>query len=264
MSKINLTNWKYEEDGWVFLSHSHKDQEEVKIVRNYLEENNFNAIMYYLHCFRDRGEKPEIQELIECEIKSRNIFVLCDSDNAKQSDWVKREITYARSFSEKKIITIDIEKLKYQKATQLSILDELMNKSTLFLSYLSEDKPRVNKISNKLASLGFKILKDTGHSKYGKSENISQQIYNALHEVKNQGVVLLFLSKHSKESHYFWNEKEVIINSGNYIIPILIDRININDFPAFRNYKYIDFTHTDFEKSFSLLLQMIKTIKENK
>jgi len=35
-------------NGWVFLSHSSQDYEDIKIVRNYLEESGFSALMFYL------------------------------------------------------------------------------------------------------------------------------------------------------------------------------------------------------------------------
>ena len=46
-------HWEKKANGWVFISHSSKDYEEVKIVRNYLEESGFSALMFYLKSLED-------------------------------------------------------------------------------------------------------------------------------------------------------------------------------------------------------------------
>lgn len=55
--------WEKKTNGWVFLSHSFQDYEEVKIIRNYLEENNFNALIFFLKCFDDDRKKNEVKKL---------------------------------------------------------------------------------------------------------------------------------------------------------------------------------------------------------
>ena len=45
-----MKHWEEKAKGWVFLSHSSNDYENVKIVRDYLEENGFSALMFYLKC----------------------------------------------------------------------------------------------------------------------------------------------------------------------------------------------------------------------
>ena len=43
-------------DIWVFLSHSKKDYEKVREVRNLLEEQNFRPLMFFLKCLNDDEE----------------------------------------------------------------------------------------------------------------------------------------------------------------------------------------------------------------
>ena len=71
-----MKHWEEKAKGWVFLSHSSNDYENVKIVRDYLEENGFSALMFYLKCL-EKDKKHLRKELIESEISERNIFVLC-------------------------------------------------------------------------------------------------------------------------------------------------------------------------------------------
>ena len=44
---------------WVFLSHSNKDYDRVKEVRNMLESMSFRPIMFYLLCLSDNDEVVE-------------------------------------------------------------------------------------------------------------------------------------------------------------------------------------------------------------
>ena len=81
-------------DIWVFLSHSNKDYEKVREVRNLLEEQNFRPLMFFLNCLND---DEEIDSLIKREIDSRKRFILCDSPNAQSSKWVQKEVDYIKS-----------------------------------------------------------------------------------------------------------------------------------------------------------------------
>ena len=74
---------------WVFLSHSNKDYEKVIKVRDLLEKNSFRPLMFFLKCLND---DDEIDDLIKREIDSRGRFILCDSENARNSEWVHRPI----------------------------------------------------------------------------------------------------------------------------------------------------------------------------
>jgi hypothetical protein len=239
MKKLtNNEHWEKKANGWVFLSHSSHDYEEVKIVRNYLEDNGFSALMFYLKSLEDKDKKKLIQPLLEWEISARNIFVSCTSKFAKKSKWFRWERCYVKSLSSKIYREIDIDKLKYERCTQLSKLDNLMKQATLFFLYSHKDNYKVDKVYKHLESSGFRIFKDTVSIKTG--DHIQDKIYNALEETKERGAVLVFLSKNAKKSKWFWKEKEMVLNHNAFIIPILLDNISINDFPAFENLQYID------------------------
>lgn len=49
---------------WVFLSHSNKDYEKVRIVRNILEEHGFRPLMFFLKCLDDDKNDEEVRRLI--------------------------------------------------------------------------------------------------------------------------------------------------------------------------------------------------------
>ena len=105
---------------WVFLSHSNKDYEKVRIVRNILEEHGFRPLMFFLKCLDDDKNDEEVRHLIHREIDSRHRFILCDSPNAQASDWVKEEVDYIKS-KERFYQTVDLKEADNAR-TRLPVL----------------------------------------------------------------------------------------------------------------------------------------------
>lgn len=258
-----MEHWEKKANGWVFISHSSKDYEDVKIVRNYLEENGFSALMFYLKSLEGTSsEKMKLaQELIKWEIEARNIFVLCNSISAKKSKWVQDEINYIKSFPEKNYIELDIEKLTYEKCTQLSKLDRLMIRATLFFSYSYRDKEIVHKIRNYLTSSGFRTWIDSNDLKAG--DNLAKKINSAIREASRMGIILVFLSEHSLESSWVQQEFKSAINLNAPIIPIIIDKnLNIELLSSeLITLQVLDISRGDFNDNMQKLLQAIKRLK---
>ena len=86
------------EGAWIFLSHSTKDWDEVRRIRNLLEEKGHRPIVFFLKCLT---EHSELDELIKREIEARTWFLLCDSDNARSSSWVQAEVAYIKELGRK-------------------------------------------------------------------------------------------------------------------------------------------------------------------
>lgn len=227
-------HWEKKASGWVFLSHASEDYEFVKEIRNYLEENGFSALMFYLKSLEGSGNEDMIEKLIFAEIKARNIFVLCNSTFARKSKWVKKEVIELKSHKRKIFKTIDMDLLKYKKATALSVLDDLLNLSSLYFINHSKDENKVDRIYKALNSKGFRIFKNNPNETSRKS-NKNEQFNEAIKQVSKNGTILIFISKHVLESKWFWGEKEFALENQNKnsIIPIIMDDVNIHEFPAF-------------------------------
>jgi hypothetical protein len=75
-------------NAWVFISHSNKDFDKILRVRNKLEALQYKPLLFFLKCLDD---DKEIFELIKREIKARDRFILCDSKNSRESEWVQKE-----------------------------------------------------------------------------------------------------------------------------------------------------------------------------
>lgn len=103
---------------WIFVSHSHKDLEKVRELRNELERQGANPLLFYLKCLDD--DNALLPELIEGEIHSRDFFILCDSSNARQSKYVLQEIAAVLKKSLQGQSYIDSDRTLY--------LERLLNK----------------------------------------------------------------------------------------------------------------------------------------
>ncbi len=86
------------EGAWIFLSHSNKDFDQVRELRSILEEKEHHPLMFFLKCLSD---EDEIDDLIRREIEVRSWFILCDSENARNSAWVQQEIEIIKGYPEK-------------------------------------------------------------------------------------------------------------------------------------------------------------------
>ena len=69
----------------------------------------------------------------------------------------------------------------------------------------------------------------------------SENFVSAIEEASEQGTILIFLSKKVLDSKWFWTEKEIALdtNNKNFIIPIVLDDVEIDEFSAFKNSEYI-------------------------
>ena len=97
--------------GYIFVSHSHDDLEKVRVIRNYLESKGIEPILFYLHCMKDgnKEDMAHLWNLICREIDARDWFLYLDSDHARGSEWVQREMAYASKTKEGYIVSIDLD-----------------------------------------------------------------------------------------------------------------------------------------------------------
>ena len=73
---------------WNFVSHSHRDLEKVREIRNELERRGHNLLLFFLKCLE--ADDARLPQLIRDEIKAREWFILCESPNARNSGWVQQ------------------------------------------------------------------------------------------------------------------------------------------------------------------------------
>lgn len=141
------------ENIWVFLSHSSMDYDKVCLVRNELEKHRFRPLMFFLKCLDDGHHDEEVESLIFREIDSRSRFVLCDSSNAQNSDWVKKEVEYIQE-KNRFFFTIDLDRVDDYEYLS-SEVSRFVRRSTVILAYSHHDIQLVMELKEKLTMNDF-------------------------------------------------------------------------------------------------------------
>lgn len=158
----------------VFLSHSSKDIDKVRQIRDILEALDYEPLLFHLKCLDDDNEN--LETFIKKEIEARNIFIYCKSDNADNSPWVQKELEYIKSFDTKRLFTIDITlPLSQTLVVLLESITEIIKKNRIFIScsHANPDKEFGNYLEKLLVDnnydvVRFKVLdyaKDIEHKK---------------------------------------------------------------------------------------------------
>ena len=204
---------------WVFLSHSNKDYEKVRQVRNMLEGQKFRPLMFFLCCLDD---DREIDNLIKREIDHRTRFIYCESKNSKESRWVQEEVKYIKS-KDRIFETINLDSPISEIKKQLDIFRK---KANVFISYQRDDTELAKMIYNRIKKYEFNVWTDLENLQNG---IFSEQIENAILNAVNNGYVITLLNSKifNKNS---WTRRELILalrkgcHPEQNIIPVIQDK----------------------------------------
>jgi len=193
-------------DAWIFVSHSTRNLNKVRLVRNAIEAVNGEPILFFLKCL---SEHDEIDELVKRGIKARNFFLLCDSENARLSKWVQDEIAHVKSLQTKQIVTIDLDANWH---TQISGIQSIVRYATVFLSYARTDEEAIDPVRTRLIENDFCVW-DPFHNLQG-SDNFADQISSAVEESAQFVFFIHFLSRASVRSEWVARELDKVIRGG--------------------------------------------------
>ena len=174
--------------GYIFISHSHKDIEKVRSIRNRLESYGFEPLCFYLKCL---DEDSELENLIEREIDAREWFLFVDSENSRQSKWVKKERNYIELTNSKKIITVNLDN---DEEVGIAI-EKLCSNLRVFISYSHYDYATAKRIHSRLCAKDYLSFVDYNNLTAGK--DWASEIANAISEASREGCVLLLVSQNS-------------------------------------------------------------------
>ncbi len=206
---------------YVFISHSHRDLDKVRVVRNFLEENAAEPILFFL---KSKTDHDEIVSLIKDEIDARLWFIYCDSKNARNSQWVSDEVAYVHATGKENCTTIDLDsdfdeygQLK-ESAKQLlrNTLRKFLFLQTFYVSYLRIDRNYVSNITEILNKYGIKTITNIDE---GPGVDFNAQI---AHQIKESHGTLLFLSKDSIQSEYQQHEVALAAHLDKKIFPVFL------------------------------------------
>ena len=192
MAKINSSN------AWVFISHSNKDFDKIIHVRNKLEALHYKPILFFLKCLDD---DKEIFELIKREIQARDRFILCDSKNSRESEWVQKEKDFIISLNR----PYEIINLEGTDEEINESIERFNQRSTIYI-WSTDDK--INEIvvkkfidkAYRVELLSDNYLKEYYLYKTGSPDLVCEDF----HEIKGNGYVLLIISRELSKKETFY------------------------------------------------------------
>lgn len=241
-----------EKDLWIFLSHSNKDYELVRKVRNLLEEQGKRPLMFFLKCLDDDNE---VFELVKREIDARSRFILCKSRNTENSDgWVQKEFRYIQE-QNKPYEIIDLE----NSGSFNDSIVRLIRRSKVFISYSNQDRDFVRILEKELEKNAFDVWTDYCNLNAG--DNFATQVVTAITDAAEKGYVLYIGSRNSMNSEWIKKEIEIAINKEGFIIPCMIDKSsrNIPDIKL-QNYQWIDASDGTMQEKVQQIVLELKRI----
>lgn len=200
-------------NGYFFLSHSSKDIEKVRKIRNLIEHENGNPILFYLKCLDGDNpmgkDKEQLKDLISREILARKKFILCKSKNTEpphSSEWIeweKEEVRkLRREFADIQVHEVDLEKTEQY----LQIVQDIVRKQRKILLVAPyELREEGWKIKSFLAqqNLHVESFIEEGDIHTDLLYNFGQYVKEMIKEViseyaKKSGIIVLLNSKDVK------------------------------------------------------------------
>lgn len=209
----------------IFLSHSHKDEEKVRKIRDILETLDCEPLIFFLKCLDD--DNTDLEDFIKKEIKARNIFLYCKSKNAEKSEWVQKELDYIRSLDKSRVYEVDIENdFQLGIIRLLTSLTKIIKQSRLFVSYSVKDTKTALSIMDYMKTKDIAVFNYTD-LKAGSSW--ADSVQTEIKKCAEEGSVIMLLSESSLKSRYVMYEVECALQSGADVIPVLIKGNEVKD-----------------------------------
>jgi TIR domain len=188
------------EGAWIFLSHSNNDWFPVREIRNVLEARGHRPLMFFLKCLNDH---TELHDLIRREIEARTWFLLCDSQAARRSRWVREEMELIRSIPGKYSETVNLDR---PLASQLDRIDALCRRATVYLSYARDDtKVQAGQLIDALNRYDYHLRGLEWDMDF---DNVQGSIQRHVDDALAHGFVVLLLSPQSAKKEYVRAEIE--------------------------------------------------------
>lgn len=200
--------------GYVFISHSHKDIEKVREIRNGMESEGFEPLCFYLKCL---SEDDEIEDLIKREIDAREWFVFIESENSLSSAWVTKEREYISTRPGKQIVKINLA----EENSMENVAKRLVRMLRTYILFSGDDADFAEMLRKRLMDKDYQVLSS--------SYEITSEINREMCLVENQttmhkaGCILAVMSRESVENYYFREELYTALTSDVPVVAVFLD-----------------------------------------
>ena len=255
-----------EDSSWVFISHSTKDFEIVRLIRNALEKMGRRPILFYLKCL---SKKEEVNSLLKREIDVRPRFILCDSKNARASEYVQEEVNYIQS-KQRMYETIDLSQVDLDNPNiEQEILDLIKpfhRRTSVFLSYSRNDQSIASQLKKQLNREGFDVWDADFYLDRMPGTSTGQDwntlIKTSIRATLDKGYFIALLGE--RLSDYTIDEVKCAYKMDpSRIFPVTISKNILPDFLQRYNILDVSNERTDLEKARVIVESLISFDMEN-
>lgn len=239
---------------WIFLSHSSRDIEKVRLIRNEFEKRGQNPLAFHLRCLNtDTPEgKKELDSLIKREIDCREWFIFCESPDAEKSEYVRMEKNYIIDTGKKKIWSIDMGLAEDEIVQKV---EEICTQIKVFISYTHTDGFEMSTmLEEELEKLDFDVWNSVCDLKG--SVNIFRTIKSEIDKAAKYGFIIILYTEKYKNSLHCMQELRLSIASGAKIIIIGLGDAIIPD--ELRIYHCYQIPHVPKKEDAHLLGELIE------
>lgn len=256
---------------WVFVSHSTKDFEQVRLVRNALEDSGFRPILFYLKCLEN---ETEVNDLLKREIDARKRFILCDSPNAQASKFVQSEVDYIQS-KKRMYEIIDLSKIDIESHDADKDVMELIKpfrvRTNVFFCNGNKDHNLARLVETHLALQGFKVTDIScfeDQSMYRHFDGLkgwTDAIHEAISSTLKNGYFLYLIG--DSESYLVYEELQYAFEfAPNMVFPVLVNNQTTKSIPPSlldRNIINVSGISSDEKKAKAIVERLISFDLEN-
>lgn len=205
--------------GFLFISHSHKDMDKVRQLRNKLEDAGYEPLCFYLKALDNNEE--ELDDLIKREIDAREWFVYAVSDKSRESEWVQKERNWrTRNDSKNK----QEWKVDLDSDVTIDEISKTLSKGLkIHIIYAHKDIKFVNKLVCKLRQRDFQVTTDRDMDPGSWLDQLGEMIEDAA----SAGTNIVILSKNSIDSLFVKQEVKLALSRDSLLIPVYIDDVKL-------------------------------------
>lgn len=222
---------------YIFLSHSSKNIDVVRRIRNEFEALGQNPIAFHLRCLDEnyKGRDEELWNLIYREIDAREWFVYCQSPEAAKSDNVQKERAYIAEIGKKKIWDIDVtddwENIRNR-------IHRMAADIQVFISYARQDEVITNTLKELLIDADYSVWTDLDLLS---GNQWITQINDAILRSVYKGFFIVIIFEHSIQSESVKRELMFAKDHGAWIIPVIVGNPDLPFWLAqWQYYKCVD------------------------
>lgn len=260
---MNVEKTYYGKGGYVFVSHSHLDIARVRRIRNFLEQEGIEPILFYLRCMdSDDGEKlATLKRLIFDEIDAREFFLYVNSENAKASEWVQEELNYIRSTRPDTVASVDLS--ASDDAIEQALLG-IVRGMRVFISASRYDEPIVARLSEALVARDFRVY-DT-QKVLTADDAWGEESIHTITDLAGEGFVIALLTESSVRSPYFVQEVRAAFANRVPVLPVTVGHAAafwvVKEIPELWNICTVPLSDTPTDAEIEALLQAVVVMRE--